>query len=173
MPFAEVDLCSNTDGGLFLRARLNVSLPGSEHEIAQALVDAAHQTCPYSKPPGFILRAIVSALGSDFRRRYKRPGITIRVSNECFGAKIIFPWLLDNPVTRFAGFFNCRGSVTDLEMGIHAQPELFPLPASFFPIPAAVPEEHADVIRFQHDEPVAFGFEAKTKEVAVERDRGT
>ena len=57
-------------------------------------------------------------------------------------------------------------------MGIHAQPELFPLPASFFPIPAAVPEEHADVIRFQHDEPVAFGFEAKTKEVAVERDRG-
>ena len=56
-------------------------------------------------------------------------------------------------------------------MGIPAQPELFPLPASFFPIPAAVPEEHADVIRFQHDEPVAFGFEAKTKEVAVERDR--
>jgi lipoyl-dependent peroxiredoxin len=25
------------------------ALPGLEHEIAQSLVDAAHQTCPYSK----------------------------------------------------------------------------------------------------------------------------
>jgi Ohr subfamily peroxiredoxin len=45
---AEVDLGTN-DGGYVLRARLNVSLPGLEREIAQALVDAAHQTCPYSK----------------------------------------------------------------------------------------------------------------------------
>lgn len=45
---AEVDLCS-TDGAYFLRARLNVSVPGVEREVAQALVDAAHQTCPYSK----------------------------------------------------------------------------------------------------------------------------
>jgi Ohr subfamily peroxiredoxin len=45
---AEVDLCSN-DGGYFLQARLNVSLPGLDREVAQALVDAAHQTCPYSK----------------------------------------------------------------------------------------------------------------------------
>jgi lipoyl-dependent peroxiredoxin len=45
---AEVDLC-NTDGEYFLQARLNVSLPGLEREVAQALVDAAHQTCPYSK----------------------------------------------------------------------------------------------------------------------------
>jgi len=45
---AEVDLCQN-DGGYFLQARLNVSLPGLEREVAQALVDAAHQTCPYSK----------------------------------------------------------------------------------------------------------------------------
>jgi lipoyl-dependent peroxiredoxin len=45
---AEVDLCKNgTD--YFLQARLNVSLPGLEHDIAQALTDAAHQTCPYSK----------------------------------------------------------------------------------------------------------------------------
>jgi osmotically inducible protein OsmC len=45
---AEVDLC---DGGgeYFLRARLNVSLPGVERDVAQALVNAAHQTCPYSK----------------------------------------------------------------------------------------------------------------------------
>lgn len=33
----------------FLRARLNVSLPGVAPETAQALVEAAHQTCPYSK----------------------------------------------------------------------------------------------------------------------------
>jgi lipoyl-dependent peroxiredoxin len=45
---AEVDL-GTTDGAYFLQARLNVSLPGVEREVAQALVDAAHQTCPYSK----------------------------------------------------------------------------------------------------------------------------
>src|SRR5213078_2767685 len=40
---AEVDL--GTDGdGFALRARLNVRLPGLDHEVARALVDAAHQT---------------------------------------------------------------------------------------------------------------------------------
>jgi len=45
---AEVDLGTN-DGGYVLRARLNVSLPGVDREVAGALVEAAHQTCPYSK----------------------------------------------------------------------------------------------------------------------------
>ncbi|MDL2400972.1 organic hydroperoxide resistance protein [Rhizobium mayense] len=45
---AEVDLCL-VDGAYFLQARLTVSLPGLEHDVAQALVEAAHQTCPYSK----------------------------------------------------------------------------------------------------------------------------
>jgi Ohr subfamily peroxiredoxin len=45
---AEVDLCNNSDG-YFLKARLNVSLPGLDHDIAQSLIDAADQTCPYSK----------------------------------------------------------------------------------------------------------------------------
>jgi Ohr subfamily peroxiredoxin len=45
---AEVDLGTN-DGGYVLRARLNVSLPGLDREVAQTLVDAAHQLCPYSK----------------------------------------------------------------------------------------------------------------------------
>ncbi len=45
---AEVDLGTN-DGGYLLRARLNVSLPGLDREAAQALVNAAHQLCPYSK----------------------------------------------------------------------------------------------------------------------------
>ncbi|MFM0075949.1 organic hydroperoxide resistance protein [Paraburkholderia sediminicola] len=45
---AEIDLAVK-DSSYFLRARLNVSVPGVEAEVAQALVDAAHQTCPYSK----------------------------------------------------------------------------------------------------------------------------
>jgi osmotically inducible protein OsmC len=45
---AEVDL-GTADGGYLLQARLNVSLPGIEPEVAQKLVDTAHQTCPYSK----------------------------------------------------------------------------------------------------------------------------
>ena len=45
---AEVDLCTGDDG-YSLRARLNVSLPGLDREVAQSLLDAAEQTCPYSK----------------------------------------------------------------------------------------------------------------------------
>ncbi|KAF7964297.1 peroxiredoxin [Cupriavidus sp. UYMU48A] len=45
---AEVDL-GTTDGAYFLQARLNVSLPGIPADIARALVEKAHQTCPYSK----------------------------------------------------------------------------------------------------------------------------
>jgi Ohr subfamily peroxiredoxin len=45
---AEVDLGTG-GGGYFLQARLNVSLPGIERDVAQALINAAHQTCPYSK----------------------------------------------------------------------------------------------------------------------------
>ena len=45
---AEVDLNQAGDA-YFLRARLNVSLPGLEPEVARALANAAHQTCPYSK----------------------------------------------------------------------------------------------------------------------------
>ena len=45
---AEVDL-NLADGGYFLSARLNVSLPGVEREIAETLVEEAEQICPYSK----------------------------------------------------------------------------------------------------------------------------
>ena len=45
---AEIDLCHSGDI-YFLRARLNVSLPGLEREVAQAIVDATHgETCAYS-----------------------------------------------------------------------------------------------------------------------------
>lgn len=45
---AEVDLCVD-DGAYSLQARLNVSLSGIEREVAQMLMEEAHQTCPYSK----------------------------------------------------------------------------------------------------------------------------
>jgi lipoyl-dependent peroxiredoxin len=45
---AEVDL-NLLDGAFFLRARLNVNLPGMAYEVAHAIVEAAHRTCPYSK----------------------------------------------------------------------------------------------------------------------------
>jgi osmotically inducible protein OsmC len=45
---AEIDL-NHADGPFFLRARLNVSVPGVERDQAQALIDTAHTICPYSK----------------------------------------------------------------------------------------------------------------------------
>jgi osmotically inducible protein OsmC len=45
---AEVDL-GTTEGAFFLQARLNISLPGLERSVAQAIVDGADRTCPYSK----------------------------------------------------------------------------------------------------------------------------
>ena len=45
---AEIDLASGKDG-YFLLARLNISLPGLDRELAQQLIDYAEQTCPYSK----------------------------------------------------------------------------------------------------------------------------
>ena len=44
----EVDLCNGADG-YFLRGRLNANLPGLDRQIAQSILDAAHETCPYSK----------------------------------------------------------------------------------------------------------------------------
>ena len=45
---AEVDL-GMTGDAYFLQARLTVSLPGLEPELARSIVEDAHQTCPYSK----------------------------------------------------------------------------------------------------------------------------
>jgi Ohr subfamily peroxiredoxin len=35
--------------GFGLAVRMKISLPGIERETAQSIVDAAHQTCPYSR----------------------------------------------------------------------------------------------------------------------------
>jgi Ohr subfamily peroxiredoxin len=45
---AEISLL-NGEGGFFLKARLDVSIPGVAHEAARDLIDAAHGICPYSK----------------------------------------------------------------------------------------------------------------------------
>ena len=45
---AEVDL-GTASGGFLLQARLNVSMPGLDAEVAQQLIETAHATCPYSK----------------------------------------------------------------------------------------------------------------------------
>ncbi len=45
---AEIDL-NLGQGGYFLAARLNVSLPGIDRDVAQELIALAHAICPYSK----------------------------------------------------------------------------------------------------------------------------
>lgn len=45
---AEIDL-NIVGGSYFLRARLNVTVPGVDHAIAEELAAAAHGICPYSK----------------------------------------------------------------------------------------------------------------------------
>lgn len=45
---AQIDLVHG-EQGFFLQARLAVSLPEIAPDIAQQLIDAAHQNCPYSK----------------------------------------------------------------------------------------------------------------------------
>ena len=45
---AQIDLCLEK-GEFFLQARLNVSLPGLDREIALELIHAAENICPYSK----------------------------------------------------------------------------------------------------------------------------
>lgn len=45
---AEIDLVADK-GAYSLKARLNISLPGLDAEVAKQLVNEAQQTCPYSK----------------------------------------------------------------------------------------------------------------------------
>lgn len=50
-PVIDAEIKLNHEGGanFFLSARLDVSVPGVDRETAQALVEAAHEICPYSK----------------------------------------------------------------------------------------------------------------------------
>jgi organic hydroperoxide reductase OsmC/OhrA len=44
-----VDLCLDENDGHFIRARLNVSLPGLDHDVAEDVLHTAHQICTYSR----------------------------------------------------------------------------------------------------------------------------
>ncbi|KRD53271.1 MULTISPECIES: Ohr family peroxiredoxin [Sinorhizobium/Ensifer group] len=49
-PEVETDINLNVDdGSYFLSARLNVSLPGLDRDLAHEIIHAAHEICPYSK----------------------------------------------------------------------------------------------------------------------------
>lgn len=50
LPEVDTEITLNLAGSsFFLRARLEVSLPGLDRATAQALIEAAHGICPYSK----------------------------------------------------------------------------------------------------------------------------
>ena len=46
---AQVHLHLDDAKGFFLTAELNVTIPGVPEDVAQRLIDRAHETCPYSK----------------------------------------------------------------------------------------------------------------------------
>jgi Ohr subfamily peroxiredoxin len=49
-PEVDAEITLNLAGSsFFLRARLDVSLPGLDRTTAQSLIEAAHGICPYSK----------------------------------------------------------------------------------------------------------------------------
>jgi lipoyl-dependent peroxiredoxin len=49
-PAVDTEIDLNRDGdSFFLRARLNVSVPGVDRAVAETLAEAAHGVCPYSK----------------------------------------------------------------------------------------------------------------------------
>jgi organic hydroperoxide reductase OsmC/OhrA len=56
---AEVDLLLTGDA-YTIQVRLNVSLPGVEPSVAQALIDAADQTCPYSKATRGNIKTVIN-----------------------------------------------------------------------------------------------------------------
>ena len=56
----EVDLCSGDDGGFYLQANLKVNLPDLDRKVAQSLIDAAHQNCPYSKATRGNVEVVIS-----------------------------------------------------------------------------------------------------------------
>ena len=61
---AEVDLCLSNDA-YFLRARLNVSLPGLEPRVARELIESGHRTCPYSKATRGNIDVLINLIKAD------------------------------------------------------------------------------------------------------------
>jgi lipoyl-dependent peroxiredoxin len=59
-----VDLCLSADA-YFLRARLNVSLPGLDPDIARELIESGHRTCPYSKATRGNIDVLINLINAD------------------------------------------------------------------------------------------------------------
>jgi lipoyl-dependent peroxiredoxin len=57
---AEVNLGVKNDGHMGLSARLKVNLPGVDRQVAQGLLDEAHQTCPYSRATHGNIEAVIT-----------------------------------------------------------------------------------------------------------------
>ena len=68
---AEVELCMGSDG-YSLQARLNVTLEGLERQVAQSLLDAAHQTCPYSKATRGNINVAINLVDSGTAEIYEK-----------------------------------------------------------------------------------------------------
>jgi Ohr subfamily peroxiredoxin len=59
---AEIDL-GPTRSGYGLAARLSISVPGMDRQTAQAVVDAAHQLCPYSNATRGNINVVIAVSG--------------------------------------------------------------------------------------------------------------
>jgi lipoyl-dependent peroxiredoxin len=60
----EIDL-NRAGDAFFLRARLNVSVPGVDRAVAVALAEAAHGICPYSKAVHGNIEVSTNVLGRE------------------------------------------------------------------------------------------------------------
>ena len=65
---AEIDL-GKASGGFLLQARLNVSLPGLDGGVAEALVESADQECPYSKATRGNINTAINVVAAQPRSR--------------------------------------------------------------------------------------------------------
>ncbi|WP_119269317.1 Ohr family peroxiredoxin [Taklimakanibacter deserti] len=60
----EIQLLHGGPKGFFLRARLDVTVPGVDNETARILADMAHEICPYSKAVHGNIDIETTAVGS-------------------------------------------------------------------------------------------------------------
>ena len=75
---SEVDLCVK-GSSYFLRARLNVILPGVPRDVCATLIESAHKICPYSKAIRGNIDVLISLVESDSTTAI----IQTNLSSEC------------------------------------------------------------------------------------------
>ena len=60
---ADVGICPNDGGGFGLQVALTASLPNVDQDVADRIVAAAHQVCPYSNATRGNIDVTVRAIG--------------------------------------------------------------------------------------------------------------